>query len=47
MMTLLVHMLKYQPDYPTIPLVAKIRWIWVEAVRLATQLKGAVERAEL
>ncbi|TQS31710.1 hypothetical protein Golomagni_08001, partial [Golovinomyces magnicellulatus] len=47
MVTLLIHMLKYQPDYPTMPLVVKARWVYTETRKLAVQAKGAIERAEL
>ena len=47
MMTLLVRMMVYQSDYPTIPLVSKARWIWYEALRLARQVKGSIEKVEL
>ena len=49
MVTLLIHMLRYQPDYPVMPLVTKAQQIYGEAVRVAAQVKGTIdrERAEL
>lgn len=47
MITLLVRMMVYQHDYPTLPLVSKARWIWYEALQLARQIKGSIEKVEL
>lgn len=47
MVTLLIHMLKYQPDYPTMPLVTNARQVYTETRKLAVQVKGAIEKAEL
>ncbi|CEJ91377.1 hypothetical protein VHEMI07095 [[Torrubiella] hemipterigena] len=47
MVTLLIRMLIYQPDYPTIPLIARVRWIWQEGMGIALRVKGSIERVEL
>ncbi|KAG6010505.1 hypothetical protein E4U43_008560 [Claviceps pusilla] len=47
MVTLLVHMHSFEHNYPTVPLVGRIRRICNETYTMLAQIKGAIERAEL
>jgi hypothetical protein len=44
MLTLLVHMHAYQPDYPKIPLLMRGKFAWEETLRVASQMKDSVEQ---
>ncbi|KAG6004693.1 hypothetical protein E4U21_000848 [Claviceps maximensis] len=47
MVTLLVHMHSFQLNYPTIPLVGRIRRFCNETYTMLAQIKGAIERTDL
>ncbi|KAJ3473138.1 hypothetical protein NLG97_g10494 [Lecanicillium saksenae] len=44
MVALLAHMLAYQPDYPTMPVVVRGRRLWEDALHYIAQIKGTIER---
>lgn len=47
MVTLLVHLHLCLAEYPTMPIVARVRHLWQEAVALMSHIKCVVERADL
>ena len=47
MVTLLVHMHSFRPDYPTIPMMEQLRKIWDDGYNFFIHIKGSIERAEL
>ncbi|XWW94237.1 hypothetical protein V2A60_002180 [Cordyceps javanica] len=44
MIALLAHMLAFQPDYPTMPVVLRGRRLWNDVQRHVAQIKGTIER---
>ncbi|KAG8420361.1 hypothetical protein J3459_011138 [Metarhizium acridum] len=47
MVTLLVHMHSFQPDYPAMPLIGHVKELWNDGYGMLVQIKGSIERAEL
>lgn len=47
MVTLLVHMHKYQPGYPKMPLISGLERVWHHAYRIGYQIKDSFEHEEL
>lgn len=44
MVALLAHILAFQPDYPTMPVVAHGRRFWQDALHRLAQIQGTIER---
>ena len=45
MVTLLAHMHSFQADYPSIPLIGRLRALWNDGHVLFAQIQGSIERA--
>ncbi|KAJ6781298.1 hypothetical protein PWT90_07984 [Aphanocladium album] len=44
MVALLAHMVAFQPDYPTMPVVVRGKRLWDDAVHYFAHIKGTIER---